>query len=400
MNKGMYKILQVNTAIECSRLSERELFRLLLDIDLFEVTRSELDSFDDSTFVTAQTQLPSEVANRDRMLRKLDLAEKSAQRYAIDAAIFPGEVSSSGSIGEPLLFGTNPSMSSVDGQGVAKLQHQMFGCVKGRSCSADLRELITEVYCSMFRRLPEDHVVVNPTVNAEFISRCRAVGVTVSEYRLNMQLMNARKANRHTGLTREITPKLSGEVMDRIGYASEISARIVTNRHSEKTGRRTSIDRMLCDPILRHEFDELAAAIAPGAAAYEYRLAALSYRKAGRQISSAYQRTHLPDRYSRVRLARLDPMDIPNVPGIYRFLAGRFPVFIGSTQDLRMRMRNHLAIGDGQLVPHDAGVLFDVCLTAELFVAPQDWRPRLTQAVANRVKTEQRPALNYFADTG
>lgn len=298
------------------------------------------------------------------------------------------------------MFDNTPSVSFVKTESLGKSKQRMLRSAGRGFCTADLRPLVSEVYVSLFRRLPEDQFVFNPTVNAEFISRCRAIGISVPEFELNKELMNARKSRRHVGMNRESAQKLSSEIMERIGYASEIAARIVTGRRTQETGAKTSIDRMLCDPSLRREFDELVATLAPGAAAYECRLAALSYRKAGRRVPASYQGLGLPPRYFRAPLAHLDPMDVPSEQGIYRVVAGRFPVFVSATRDLRERMRNHLVIGNGQLVPSDSGVLFAACLTAEIYPAPREWRPGLTQAVAHHTKTEQRPSLNYFADAG
>ena len=44
----------------------------------------------------------------------------------------------------------------------------------------------------------------------------------------------------------------------------------------------TTIDRIMCDPHLRREFDLVASSVAPGHPAYVYRKAALNLRKGSR----------------------------------------------------------------------------------------------------------------------
>lgn len=79
MSNDMHIDVQENIRDSRPTISDSELFGLLSNIDLLEVTATELDKFDDSTFETSGKQLPARVASPERMLRKLNHAQQQAE---------------------------------------------------------------------------------------------------------------------------------------------------------------------------------------------------------------------------------------------------------------------------------------------------------------------------------
>ncbi|MCA9032238.1 MAG: hypothetical protein KDA66_15585, partial [Planctomycetaceae bacterium] len=201
-----------------------------------------------------------------------------------------------------------PNLWGVDDEPTE--QHRACKCT-----SRDIRGLVSQAYLSMFGGIPEDHVVIDPCANSEFLARCRLLGVHASDYELNHTLLNVRKAGWHTDITRTLVPALSRSTVDKIGYAAEMAARLVQIEIRDAGGEIPSVDRMLCDPELRNVFDSVVVSLNPGFSIYEYRMAAFSFRKAGR-VSNLASVT-LPDWQLRAPLRTVDIDDIPTGPGMY-----------------------------------------------------------------------------------
>ncbi|MBK9187443.1 MAG: hypothetical protein IPM33_00660 [Phycisphaerales bacterium] len=254
----------------------------------------------------------------------------------------------------------------------------------------------------MLRTMPEDHVVIDPDANREFVNRCRLLGASVSEFMLNKALLNVRKAGKwHRDIERGRAENLDRKVLDRVGYAAEMAARLVQMRTVEAGADHPSVDRIMCDPALRDLFDEAVSGVAPGFTVYEYRLAAFSYRKSGRESTIRLGQTSAPDwDVDDAPFSSFDPDDAPAAPGIYRIDAGSQALFVSATLNLRSRLLAHLAVGDRQtLLPT---TLWDPPrgrLKVRWFEAPAAWKPRRADAVAQRMKVEENAMYNLYAYT-
>jgi len=270
-----------------------------------------------------------------------------------------------------------------------------------RMSDRDMRGIVSQAFLAMFNGLPEDHVVIEPTANCEFISRCRLLGAEEPESLLNRTLLNVRKAGWHTGIDRGQTTQLPRPVVDRIGYAAEMAARLV-QLQSEDVGLDTpTVDRMMCDPDLRALFDDFVQSLAPGFAEYQYRLAAFAFRKSGRASTLRLGATQLPDWELRAPLRSVDLDDVPESPGLYSVVSGARTVFVSTSLNLRERVATHLGVAEGRaIVPP---LLRDPPRKPlELYCVrqPDGWRPRRAEAVAFRLKAEQRSQLNLYSTAG
>lgn len=269
-----------------------------------------------------------------------------------------------------------------------------------RSATRSLNEIASQAYLAMLRAMPEDHVVIHPEANQEFVNRCRLLGASVSEFLLNKALLNVRKAGKwHRGIERGSAPNLDREVLDRVGYAAEMAARLVQMRAIEAGADHPTVDRILCDPTLRELFDEAVCGVAPGFSVYEYRLAAFSYRKSGRESTVRLGQTSAPDwEVDDAPFRSLDPDDAPAAPGVYRIDAGSRALFVSATLNLRSRLLAHLAVGDRQtLLPPSLWDPPRGRLVVRWFEAPAAWRPRRADAVAQRMKAEEKAMYNLYA---
>jgi predicted HicB family RNase H-like nuclease len=196
----------------------------------------------------------------------------------------------------------------------------------------------------------EDRVVADPELDARFLAKCRELGATESDYDLNKKLFYVRKKGYTTHLPK--VPKLSipRERVDQYQYATEMALRFVQKKEMEQAWRDVSLDTIICDPLLAAAFDSFASRIAPGFSAFEYRWAALGLRKAGRYMKDAMA-LDVPtfDDLGRTRSLKLD--QVPDVQGLYLVQNRNERVFIGETQNLRMRIKRHLDVAGPQMIP-------------------------------------------------
>jgi hypothetical protein len=259
----------------------------------------------------------------------------------------------------------------------------------------DVRELVALAYRSLMRTLPEDHVVLNPLANAEFIIRCRSLGATVDEAVLNRTLLNNRKASRHSGINRERVQPLAAGVFDEIGHAVEIAASIVQRESFDSGCGIPSVDDILCGPDLRRRFGDYVAAFQPGVDTVESHLVLLAYRKWGCEANDRLSRVEMPEPLFTASVRNLDLNDVPESCGVYRVLCKRNPIFVSGTANLRNRVRKHLDTARVGFLPDSVPFELDGPVSFEVFAGPQKWLPRRAEAVARSMRIDQYPELNW-----
>ena len=165
-----------------------------------------------------------------------------------------------------------------------------------------------------------DLYVADPARNAEFLAKCRELGVSESPYVINKTLFGIRKSGRLKGLH----SKRTSINYEEFAFASEFAA---TELRYE-TG--ATIDDILCEPSLALRFDAIARRLAPGHSSFEYRWAMLSIRKL--QHRRAVCVPPLTTTFSLVS----DPIDsVPNTLGVYLISERTRPLYARATEHLR-----------------------------------------------------------------
>lgn len=251
-----------------------------------------------------------------------------------------------------------------------------------KGTARDLQELVKHAFISMFEGRPEDHVIADPTANVEFIDRCRLLGASVSDVVLNRTLLNNRKSGKHAGIDRGRPLALGHDLTERLGFAVEIAARLVQYCAIVRSQIEPTIDKMLCAPQLRNEFDEYAKFLVPGFGEYQYRLALLSFRKSGRESSQRCDGIFGIYWNKSISLHSLDPDDVPDSPGLYRVFCGGKEAFVGHTLSLRARMIAHMRNDKDPFVPESWRPGVPGKCSVKWFESPADWQPRRTERVA------------------
>jgi hypothetical protein len=158
--------------------------------------------------------------------------------------------------------------------------------------------------------------------------------------------LNFRKAAKLGGVT---TDRRTLRNQEEYIPAAEIAARLMEDRHS------LTLDRILCDPLLRTEFDLVAVSVAPGYSNYEYRKAALKLRKARRLRPEQVKRILAGGRQTGLQQASsisASSQVVPDFPGIYLLSDKNGYLYIGETENLRLRLRKHLDHSDNKSLAH------------------------------------------------
>ena len=188
-----------------------------------------------------------------------------------------------------------------------------------------------------------DRVIADPQLDRKFLRRCRELGLSGTDYSLNWELMNARKAKKLSHLPK--TKRYTVRATDEFEYASELAVRFL-----ERT-QNVSLDKIICDPELAEEFDKNAERLAPGFSPLEYRWVAFGLRKAGRRGSSEQRIEELPTLERLGRVASFRSAKVPDTGGLYLFSTDEERVFVSQTENLRHRLERHMEVSDSHGLP-------------------------------------------------
>ncbi len=188
-----------------------------------------------------------------------------------------------------------------------------------------------------------DEVVIHDRRNARFLAACRAAAPDADPAACNWALLNLRKAGK---IRARVTQRSEPPPSPQSRHAAEIAARLMEDRYGK------TLDRVMCDPRLRSEFDRTAVAMVPEGeeiTAYALRKTALNLRKVRRLRPELVLR--VADWGRRVVSATVthwrDHLDaVPAGPGIYIFRDPTGYLYIGESANLRQRLAEHLDTSD------------------------------------------------------
>jgi len=252
------------------------------------------------------------------------------------------------------------------------------------STDVDLRSLV-QAFADVHDGYAIDRIVVDSDYNAKFLRRCRELGLTQDDYRLNHTLFNVRKSKKSRERLGIEIPKTTRKTefhdFDEYQFASEIAVRVLQRTEG------VTLDRILCDPPLGARFDEIALRLV-NQTVLKLRWAALNLRKTHR-LRPLDSDVNQIDLVSVGPLKTIDLSSVSEMPGLYAFYDMSRPVFAGETQRLRHRIQLHLQYG----IPC-VDLAEDERLTLKTVVLPnvkQSERVRWLTDFVNR----EHPLLNY-----
>src|SRR5438270_257433 len=126
-----------------------------------------------------------------------------------------------------------------------------------------IRDVVRRAFFATHAGNSTDDVMIDDNLNAAFLKECQQQLPSASAADLNWELYNLRK--QPPGIGRVTTVKQKRLKHDAYLHAAEIAARHMEDNYD------LTIDRVLCDPAMRAEFDNIAQGIAPGVSAYHLR---------------------------------------------------------------------------------------------------------------------------------
>ncbi len=234
-----------------------------------------------------------------------------------------------------------------------------------------------------------DRCIADDTLRIRVVDVCQQAVPGHSEQDYLWDLQNQRKAS----LLGPHATQRDNFRHEEYRHAAAIAARLIEDRHG------ATVDRLLCNPAIRREFDRVASEIAPTVDPVRLRLAALALRKAsklrpelavrmgdGRQVVSI-QASDVRD----------DAENVPPAPGIYIIHDPSGILYIGEAGNLRNRVRQHV---DHSTSPGLARYFWDAGMencTIDLHTFPNnqaarraDWR----RAYERELIESRRPRFN------
>ena len=184
-------------------------------------------------------------------------------------------------VGDPLDGAEDPRKSAPTTKG-GKQQKKLVPSLptfkRGRPRISDgERAELTRAVIEAYKLLPggysTDYVLADPELNASFIAECARQQIPGEPVIWNQMLLGVRKRGKLPKIAKRRTGRTADEA-DEYGFASEVAL------HRLSVDFDTTLDGILCDPVLANRFDEIAALFDPGRhSPLEYRWAALALRK-------------------------------------------------------------------------------------------------------------------------
>jgi len=202
----------------------------------------------------------------------------------------------------------------------------------------DYSGIVREAYLEVFDGYSTDRVVADPDRSCLFVQACWKRGAQASQSFLNRQLLNARKANKIGKIDGVKAYRVPRSQMDNYLFASEVGLRLVQDIEYVKSGRRVSLDDILCDPKLGKAFVDATSSISPGFKPVDYRWAALSVRKAFNRKSAKNLEIKGPDFTQLGTRDRILPSKLPKGSGFFWLACDDLSFYIGHSESIRRQI--------------------------------------------------------------
>lgn len=254
-----------------------------------------------------------------------------------------------------------------------------------------LKDVVRLAYTATHDGWSTDEVILQDELNRKFLAVCKERMPEISAFDCNWMLMTLRKAG---DLSDVSATKRKTQRHDDYLHAAEVAARFLEDKH------RTNTDHVLCDPMMRAEFDKLARSIAPETDAYRLRKAALALRKSRRLPPELVLRVAKWEKevlaLSAAKIVE-NPRQVSDGPGVYIFRDATGYLYIGESSQLRTRVSKHLDRSDRQSLANylaENGIK-DVTVELHVFDAQSDAKDKaLRRAYESDLIRSRKPRFN------
>jgi len=183
-----------------------------------------------------------------------------------------------------------------------------------------------------------EQVICDDDTNHVFILLCNQSSSARPDEVWNTSLLNLRKANK-LALYPTTSRKAPNPDAKRYSNCVAQAVRLMERQFD------ANVDRIICNPDMRCQFDAMVQYLLPGASVFESRYKALTLRKTKRlrpepvgQIIRATASSFLP-------LAELEARinEIPTASGVYIFVDEDKTLYVGKADNLRRRVGDHVS---------------------------------------------------------
>jgi predicted GIY-YIG superfamily endonuclease len=257
--------------------------------------------------------------------------------------------------------------------------------------TAELRSVVLKAFVKTRDGWSCDEVLLNSDLNEPFVEACRQQLPNVDAAEFNWTLINMRKAGHLKGIK---TTKRNHKPLHKYSQIAEISARLVHDRH------QVSTDRMMAVPKFRAEFDREVQRIDPELDLYCTRKAAFQLRKQRRLKPELIARIadwgRAIESFSVERI-RNEPSLVPDHPGIYIFRDQSGYLYIGQSENLQKRLREHLDESSNFALATYLGDQGNENITIEIHAFAPDSRAKETmirRAYESELIASRKPRFN------
>ena len=248
-----------------------------------------------------------------------------------------------------------------------------------------IKTLVADSFLEVREGYSVDRVIADPELNERFLSACLSRGLTQPSGMLNRCLMNLRKASSLRGLKSMRTSFTDQEDYE---FASEIAIRMLERRE------RTSLDHILCEPLLAAQFDQLANELCPGYSSVKYRWAALRLRKLRKLSPELLAHVSPPLEIRRYAVCEIALSSLPSQQGIYLFHNRENTLYVGEAVNLRNRVSKHLDHSDNKQLARWLWEFGVENLFVEIQILDPDTPNRTRKALESELIASRQPLFN------
>lgn len=206
-----------------------------------------------------------------------------------------------------------------------------------------VKSLIKEAFEQTHQGFSSDEVILDDLKFNAFIEACRKRLPNIETAEFGWTLINLRKAGQLSDVT---VDQINRSDVDSVLHIAEICSRTMLDKH------KTSIDRVMVDPEMRNEFNQLAIqAFGKQLDLYLVRKAAFRLRKSRRLRPELI--TRIADWGRKIENHTAQELrdnleQIVEAPGIYIFRDESGYLYIGESGNLRSRLKQHFEESSNQ----------------------------------------------------
>lgn len=199
-----------------------------------------------------------------------------------------------------------------------------------------IAEIVLKAFLTVRQGKSAEQVVCDDDLNQSFVFSCRSSAPSASDEECNSTLLNLRKAGKLSDYP-TLCRKPPHPDAKRLAGCVGQTVRLMERQFG------ANVDRILCNPDWRCQFDAMVQFLIPGASVFESRYKALTLRKSKKLRPEPVGQVIRPVASSIIPLKTLGARisEIPADAGVYIFFDEDTTLYVGKADNLRRRVTEH-----------------------------------------------------------